>query len=182
MDIKNLETQTKKDFNNAVCLIGVIPFIVFVYILVGKIASFKILTGEVGYILLITMVLLLLGIMTSRQMLWAIITRLIEFNQRITELQEKIIEKNRLAAITETTLALSHEINNPLMVVRGNIDLIEDDLAKNNAPDSIRQKVTNIKNHCERIRQVTDKLANLSKPVSSVIHGDAKMIDLKQSQ
>jgi branched-subunit amino acid transport protein AzlD len=104
VQIKELVLNRKREFDISVCLTGVIPFLVFLYLLVVKIASLQILAGEVGYIMFVTILIFLLGIMVGKKMLLSII--------------EELIEKHRLAAITETTLALSHEINNPLLTVR----------------------------------------------------------------
>jgi len=87
-----------------------------------------------------------------------------------------------LAAISETTLALSHEINNPLLTVRGNLELLEHDLAQNHiSNNTIMNRLEIIKDHCERIRQVTDKLATLSRSVSTTVSRDIKMVDLNKS-
>lgn len=171
MASENLQVDIKRDFNNAICLTGLIPFAVFIYLLVGNIASMNILTGQVGYVLLITMALILLGILTGRRMLWMVI-------ERIVSLQNELVEKNRLAAVTETALALSHEVNNPLLVMRGNLQLLEED---GNLPDMVKEKFDTIKGNCERIRTVTDKLSSLSKPATTTIYGKSKMIDLEHS-
>jgi len=181
MNVKELEIKARRDFNNAICLIGLIPFGVFVYLLVSRAGSLNALSGETGYILLITMVLLLLGIVTGRRMLWAVVNRLFAYSEQVVDLQGELIEKNRLAAVTETTLALSHEINNPLLIMRGNLELLEDDIVEASISDIIRQRFDKIKNHCERIRRITDKLTKISKPVTTTIYGDAKMIDAERS-
>lgn len=168
MHLKELVADRRREFDISVCLTGVIPLLVFLYLLVVKIASFQIFIGEVGYIMFTTVLIFLLGIMTGRKMLWSII--------------QDLIERNRLAAISETTLALSHEINNPLLTVRGNLELLENDFSRNRIVDeTIKNRLEVIKDHCERIRQVTDKLATLSKPVYTPVSGDIKMVDLTKS-
>lgn len=182
MDIKELEKQVRKDFNNAICVVGLCHMWVFAYLVVGEVASRRILTREGMLIMIITMGLLLVGIASARKILWTVIKRLFNFNQQILKLQEELIEKSRLAAITETTLTLSHEINNPLMIMRGNLEMLEDDFVKGGTPAHAKERVAKIKNHCERIRQITDKLTNLSRPVDTTIHGDKKMIDTDKSE
>jgi signal transduction histidine kinase len=169
MQIKELVKNRKSEFDVSVCLTGVIPFLVFIYLLVVRIANFKIFAGEVGYITLTTILIFLLGILESRKLFWSMLS--------------DIIEKNRLAAITETALSLSHEINNPLFTVRGNLELLEHDFSENRiSNNNITKRVETIKEHCERIRQVTDKLANLSNPVSTTVHGNVKMVDVNKSR
>ena len=181
MDIKELEMRSERDFNNTICLIGVIPFLVFVHVLAGKF-GFKIFIGETGYVVLVSMILLLLGIIMGKKMLWRVIRRLIDFNQQVIGLQKDLLEKKRLAAITEITLTLGHEINNPLAVISGNLEFIENSFAKNNIPSPIQDRFITIKNHCERIREAINKLAHLSKPAMRTVYGDTKIIDLGKSK
>lgn len=165
---KELIVKRKRDFNTTICLTGVIPFLVFLYLLVARVASFKILVGEVGYIMFATMIVFLTGITVGRKMLWSML--------------KELIEKSRLAAITETALSLSHEINNPLFTVRGNIELLETEIGTTKLPDAVKGRLDTIKSGCERIRQVTDKMSKLSKPSTEAVHGKVKMVSLADSQ
>lgn len=169
MKINELTLKAKRDFNNAICLIGIIPFLVFLYLLAVKMGSLQILSGEIGYLFLIAIVLSLLGIFAGRKILLGLTTQL--------------IEKNRLATITETVLTLGHEINNPLMVVMGNLELLASDFIKGHLPTPVNERLNQIKNHCQRIREAVDKMGSLSKPVFTSIQGSAaKMIDLNKSR
>jgi len=147
---------------------GVIPFLVFVYLLVKETYSFKVFVGQLGYIMFFTVIVFILGIVVGRKML----------SQLIFEL----IEKNRLAAITETTLALGDEIGNPLLTIRGNFQLIEEEVNKLNLPQEIKDRLTVIKGNFERITEVTNKLSSLSKPVTRTILGNTKIIDFDNSK
>ena len=158
----------RRDFNTTLALSGVIPFLVFMYLLVVKVASLNIFVGEVGYIVFITLIVFLLGILVGRKMLMGVI--------------QELIERNRLIAITETALALSHEINNPLLAMRGNLELLESEFPPDLFSESVRNRLFIIKDHCERIREATDKLANLTKLVVTSIHGNIKMINLSVSK
>ncbi len=168
MTVKELILKEKRNFSMAICLIGVIPFLVFVYLLVTKISSFKVFIGEIGYVMFFTVVVFILGIVVGRKMLMSLISEL--------------VEKNRLAAITETTLALGDQISNPLLVIRGNFQLIEDESRELQLPQKMRERLTTIKGNFERISAVTDKLSNLSKPVTKIIFGNTKIIDLDNSK
>jgi len=59
----------------------------------------------------------------------------------------------------------------------GSLEPLEYDFDKENIQKTARDKVNKTRNHCERTRQITDKLANLKKPVLTAIHGSSKMID-----
>jgi len=121
MEIKQLTYDVRRDFNRLISLVGIIPLLVFIYLLVVKIANIKILAGQVGYIVLATIAVFAMGIIVGRKMLMTVTFKLIDDNQKILSIQQELIEKNRLAAITETVLALGDEVNNPLLVISGNL-------------------------------------------------------------
>lgn len=172
MELKILEEKTKRDFNNAVSLMAIIPLLVFVYLIGGKIAYLSALNGETGYILLTVMAIVLTGIFLGKQALWALV-------KQIFMMQNELLEKNRLSAITETVLTLGHEINNPLLAMQGSLSMLEEELADNSFT---RQKVSRIRGNCERIMEVTDKLSKLAKPVSEKITGQHSIINLSDSR
>ncbi|MCX5710511.1 MAG: hypothetical protein NT060_00840 [Candidatus Omnitrophica bacterium] len=153
----------KRDMNISVCLTGVIPLLVVFYLITRKISDFRIFTGEVGYIMLLTVTIFMLGIFVGRRM----------FMNMLSEL----MEKSRLAAVTETVLTVGHEINNPLLAIRGNLELIEPD----GLPENIKKRIATVKADFERIREATEKLSRITKPVPNTIYGDIGMVDLNKS-
>jgi len=182
MGTKELEERVKREFNNAVCLMGLIPFLAFVYIISVRLASPETLTGDIGYIVSTTLALLFLGIIAGRKLFWSMITKLIDFNVKNEKLQKDLVEKKRLAAITETTLALGHEINNPLILMRGNLELLEADFTKENVPQVVKEKFKSIKESCDRIGHATERLSKISKPKLTTIKGNTRMVDLEKSE
>jgi len=182
MDVKSLSKEARRTLNNAIFLMGIIPFLTFMYLLVGKLGSFTILRGEIGYILFALSAVILTGIISGRQLLWNLIKHLFEFNAQILKMQQELIEKNRLAAITETVLTLGHEINNPLLIMDGNIERLESAIAGSQTDSQVKELVSNIKTGCVRIMAATDKLSRLSKPVMSEEFGGKKIIDLDKSR
>lgn len=179
--VKELILKGKRDFINSICLIGVIPFMVFIYIVVTSISTFKIFFGEIGYVVLATLAVFFTGIVVGRKMLWSFIREVLDYNKKIVAMQQELIDKNRLAAIAETVLSLGHEINNPLLAIRGNLVMIENDCAQGPIPDEIKKRITIIKSHFDRIGQATDKMSTLSKPFSETVEGRVKMINLEKS-
>ncbi|MBN1354144.1 MAG: hypothetical protein JW994_05720, partial [Candidatus Omnitrophica bacterium] len=91
MNIKDLETYAKRNFDSAICLIGVIPFTIFIYLLVVQLGSIDILVGYTGYIMLVSMSLIILGIAMARKMLWVLINRIFEFNKNVVDLQNELV-------------------------------------------------------------------------------------------
>lgn len=179
--MKELEVRAKRDFNNAICLIGIIPFLVFIYLLVVEVGSIEVLTGTIGYVVLVSMLILLLGIVVSRKIMWSMISQLFNYSKRIIELQNKLIEQKKAETIKETTRALTHEINNPLGIIMGLTELMETKLKTVEVPNFVRENISMIGQNCDRISEVTAKLRNISKPVYTTAYGGNKMIDAEKS-
>jgi signal transduction histidine kinase len=104
----------------------------------------------------------------------------LKYEKETFDKQKTLLEK--YASVGKLAAGVVHEINNPLLAIRGNLELLEYDLAGIQTPDNARDRLAKIKDDCERVRRVTDKMANLSKPVSESIYGDTKMVDLSKSE
>ena len=112
------------------------------------------------------------------------ITRLnLELEGAVTKLkesQENLIKSERLAAITETSVAANHEINNPLFSILGQAQLL---LRKyGHSDDETVNRLKTIEESALRIACVPRKLANLAQPVVKEYAGlDTSMIDVDGS-
>ncbi|MFH1220956.1 MAG: PAS domain S-box protein [Candidatus Eisenbacteria bacterium] len=99
---------------------------------------------------------------------------------KLRESQENLIKSERLAAITETSVAANHEINNPLFSILGQAQLLLRRYGDQDEDTSQRLKV--IEESALRIACVTKKLANLAEPVVKEYAGLAThMIDIDKS-
>lgn len=181
MEIKQLTNNIKKDFNRAVSLVGVIPLLVFIYLVVGKLANFNALLGELGYIVMATIGVFIMGIVVGRRMLMSVTFKLIDDNQKILTMQQELIEKNRLAAITETVLALGDQVNNPLLAVSGNLEMLDSEISTLNITEKVRNRLATMRSNMQKIREVTDKMSKLTKAELVTVHGNTRMIDLSRS-
>jgi len=181
MELKQLTHDIRKDFNRALSLIGIIPLLVFIYLIVGKLADFNVLAGEIGYILMATIVVFIMGIIVGRKMLMSVIFKLIDDNRRILLMQQELIEKNRLAVITETVLDLGDQVNNPLLAISGNLEMLELELKHFELSEKTRNRIETMRNNFQKIRDVTERMSKLSKVESTAIHGDTQSIDLENS-
>lgn len=99
---------------------------------------------------------------------------------KLKESQENLIKSERLAAITETSVAANHEINNPLFSILGQAQLL---LRKYHEQDEDTQvRLKTIEESALRIACVTKKLANLAEPVVKEYVGlPTSMIDVDKS-
>lgn len=80
-----------------------------------------------------------------------------------------------LAGIGETSLALQHEINNPLAALLSNTSLIEAGMVNEN---ELQESLATITQMAKRIAEVVKKLRQLNNPTSVEYLGNARMIDI----
>ncbi len=99
--------------------------------------------------------------------------------REIRQIHSKLLEAERLAAITETAISVNHEINNPLCSILGNTQLML--MEKDNLdPDMIR-KLQNIEKQIARIQEIAERLGKITKPVLKEYVGGKKMLDVEHS-
>jgi DNA-binding response OmpR family regulator len=83
-----------------------------------------------------------------------------------------------LAGIGETTIALEHEINNPLSALLGHAELL---LMDRDLTDDQREQLQIVREQAARIADVVRRLAKLKNPKSVEYLSGARMIDLSKS-
>jgi nitrogen-specific signal transduction histidine kinase len=167
MKLWDFINKEKREFSVMLSLVGVIPFLVFIYIIGSKISSIRVLIGEVGLVMMLTVLVFILGIFVGKRMLTSFVT--------------EIIEKDKKSAITETALAVGHEINNPLLAIRGNLQLLESYIIENQAPETVKNRLKTVMDNFERIRQATNKFIELSNPKTTNVFGKINMLDIHNS-
>jgi DNA-binding response OmpR family regulator len=102
--------------------------------------------------------------------------RRIEVNGARRSAEQKLRKAQYLAGIGETSLALQHEINNPLAALLSNTSLIEAGMV--NEQEKADALVT-IAQMARRIADVVKRLRQLQNPTSVEYLGNARMIDIK---
>ena len=80
-----------------------------------------------------------------------------------------------LSGIGETTIAVEHEINNPLSALLGNAELL---LMDESLAEEHREQVRIVREQATRIAQVVRRLAHLKNPQSVEYLAGSRMIDL----
>jgi len=171
MDAMSIKGKARREFNNAIALMSIIPMLGFIYLIAARMGSLSIFEGEPGYITLILIVLIILGMASGRKILWFMIARIID-------MQNELVEKGRLAAISETVLSLSHEIRNPLAIMIGSVDLSMAEASKEKGVNIPWERANTIKANCDRISEVLEKMSRISKPSFTTVLDDIKMLDL----
>ena len=85
-----------------------------------------------------------------------------EANRQLELTSRQLIVSEKLAAIGEITAGVAHEINNPLAVIQGNLDVIHDQLGAQAAP--LRTEFTLIQEQIQAIHILVSKLLQFARP------------------
>jgi signal transduction histidine kinase len=167
MDIKSFIGKSKREFTVTIALIGVIPLLVSIYLVASKLSNINILVGQVGIIVFCTTVIFVAGVLFGKKM--------------FDTITAEVIEKSRLAAISETVLGMSDQINNPLMVIRGNMEMLESFALESRLPQKQMDRIKTIQDNLENIRQASEHMAHLNSSKTTTIYGNTKMVDFSQA-
>jgi signal transduction histidine kinase len=117
--LQELKENPYKKFNIAFALMSVIPFLVFVYILAARLFTFDIFRGDIGVVIFISMMVSLLGFLAGYGMLKSVINRVIYYAAKA---------KNSDQMKSEFVASVSHELKNPLSVIKMNLSNLKDGL------------------------------------------------------
>lgn len=85
-----------------------------------------------------------------------------EANRQIEATTKQLIVSEKLAAIGEITAGVAHEINNPLAVIQGNLDVVRDDLGARAEP--LKTEFTLIQEQIQAIHILVSKLLRFARP------------------
>lgn len=106
-----------------------------------------------------------------------VVAELEEVNRRIREQQESVIEEERLKVLLQMAGATAHELNQPLMVLMGNIQLME---METEIPDNIADRIKKITGAANRISDIVKKIQTLRHDESKVYAGGKTILNLHQ--
>lgn len=85
-----------------------------------------------------------------------------EANEHLRRAQQQLVMSEKLAAIGELTAGVAHEVNNPVAVIQGNLDVLRDVLGEAAGP--VREEIRLIHQQADRIRQIVTKLLQFARP------------------
>jgi two-component system cell cycle response regulator len=98
-------------------------------------------------------------------------------NRKIREQQESLIEEERLKVLLQMAGATAHELNQPLMVLTGNVQLME---MEGNIPHNMAGRVGKIIEAANRIGDIVKKIQTLRHDEPKVYSGGKTIINLDQ--
>lgn len=84
-------------------------------------------------------------------------------NRSLQEAQSQLVQSEKLAAIGQVTAAIAHEINNPIAVMQGNLDLLRELLGDH--AESVGPELGLLDEQVERVRSMVSHLLQSVRPV-----------------
>lgn len=88
--------------------------------------------------------------------------KVIERTQELASAQAQLIKSEKLAAIGQLTAGIAHEVNNPIAVIQGNLDLVRETLGNRAKP--VKAELKLIDEQIERMRLIVTRLLQYARP------------------
>ena len=85
-----------------------------------------------------------------------------EANQKLEETYQQLVMSEKLASIGEITAGVAHEINNPVAVIQGNVDVMRQTLG--DATTQVSTELGLIDRQVQRINAIVGKLLQFARP------------------
>lgn len=83
-------------------------------------------------------------------------------NHTLISAQQQLFKSEKLAAIGQLAAGIAHEVNNPVAVIQGNLDLMQELLGEAGAP--VEPEFRLLREQVQRIRLIVAKLLQYAKP------------------
>ena len=77
--------------------------------------------------------------------------------------QQQLVRSEKLAAVGQLTASIAHEVNNPIAVIQGNLDLARD-LMGPDAAKAVRSELALVDEQVERMRLIVTQLLQFARP------------------
>lgn len=91
--------------------------------------------------------------------------------------QQQLVKSEKLAAIGQLTASIAHEINNPIAVMQGNLDLMRETLGAHAQP--VRAELQLLDEQVERMRLIVTQLLQYARPTEYA--GYVESLDLNRT-
>ncbi len=101
---------------------------------------------------------------------------LAQSNASLRQAQQQLVKSEKLAAIGQLTASVAHEINNPIAVIQGNLDLMRETLGPQAAP--VRAELQLLDQQVERMRLIVTQLLQYARPTEYA--GYVEAVDVNQ--
>jgi len=81
--------------------------------------------------------------------------------KELRETQDKLIQSEKMAAIGSIIVTYNHQINNPLMIILGNVQFVL--MTEKNLDENLNKRLKIVESECWRISEVTSKIKQYEK-------------------
>ncbi|NWF48194.1 HAMP domain-containing protein [Hydrogenophaga sp. D2P1] len=98
-------------------------------------------------------------------------------NASLQQAQQQLVKSEKLAAIGQLTASIAHEINNPIAVMQGNLDLMRDTLGEHAQP--VKAELKLLDEQVERMRLIVTQLLQYARPTEYA--GYVETLDLNRT-
>jgi two-component system NtrC family sensor kinase len=85
-----------------------------------------------------------------------------ERTQELQNAQAQLVRAEKLAAVGQLTASIAHEVNNPIAVIQGNLDLVRETLGEQAVP--VRAELALLDAQVERMRLIVTQLLQFARP------------------
>ncbi len=103
-----------------------------------------------------------------------------ERNERLRQMQARLVESERIKAVADLVAAMNHEINNPLTIISGQAELLA--LHLGDGDPQAMAKLDIITQQVRRLGRVLSLLASLRQCATAPYPGGLSMLDLEEAQ
>jgi C4-dicarboxylate-specific signal transduction histidine kinase len=86
-----------------------------------------------------------------------------ERTRELREAQSQLLRSEKLAAIGQITAGIAHEVNNPIAVIQGNLDLVRESLSPEQAL-AVKAELDLVDQQIERMRLIVTNLLQFARP------------------
>ncbi len=97
-------------------------------------------------------------------------------NASLRQAQQQLVKSEKLAAIGQLTASVAHEINNPIAVIQGNLDLMRETLGPQAA--AVQAELRLLDEQVERMRLIVTQLLQYARPTEYA--GYVEPVDVNQ--
>jgi signal transduction histidine kinase len=95
-----------------------------------------------------------------------------ERTRELETAQQQLLRSEKLAAVGQLTASIAHEVNNPIAVIQGNLDLLRELLGPQ-AAQSVHSELKLVDEQIERMRLIVTQLLQFARPTEYAGYIDA---------
>lgn len=86
-----------------------------------------------------------------------------ERTAQLAQAQDQLVKNEKLAAVGQLTASIAHEVNNPIAVIQGNLDLVRELLGPEHSA-RVRSELRLVDEQIERMRLIVTQLLQFARP------------------